>query len=95
MDAFVWIAIGIWSILIVIGILALVLRKKWMIKETKGTNYQTFFVMGISFFPLGLVFMILSLTSDFSIGVGLPFFVMGIVYFIIGLANRDKWKGNK
>ena len=96
MNVFVWVSLAVLAILWVVGIiLALVLRKKWKFREVKETDYQTFFVLGVTFFPLGLVFMILSLTSDFPVGVGLPFFAMGIIYLIMSLSNRDKWKGNK
>jgi len=96
MDALGWISLAIWAIVLVVGIIsALVLRKKGIVEETKGTTYQTFFVLGISFFPVGIVFTILSLTSDFPVGVGLPLVTMGIFYLIVGLANRNKWKGNK
>ena len=96
MYTFVWISFANLVILLVVRIiLVLVLRKKWKVGETKETDYRTYFVMSVTFFPLGLVFMILSLTSDFPVGVGLPFFAMGIIYLIMSLSNRDKWKGNK
>jgi hypothetical protein len=46
--------------------------------------------MGISFFSIGVVFMILAVTSDFPVAVGIPFFVMGIIYLTPGLTNRSK-----
>ena len=82
-----FIVIGIIFILVILGILITIvflLRKK----ETKfeEPDYQVFFIMGISFLPLGIVF---------TIAIG-PAFIgftgIGICYMAIGLANRDKWK---
>jgi len=96
MDALVWVSLAILAIVVVVAIIsALVLRKKCKVEETKEINYQSFFAIGIAFFPLGLVFMILALTSDFPVAVGIPFFAIGIMYLIIGLSNRNKWKRNK
>jgi membrane-bound ClpP family serine protease len=52
--------------------------------ELEEINYFSFFVMGISWFPLGIVFIVLDLP------IGSIFFILGVVYLIIGLVNRDK-----
>jgi uncharacterized membrane protein HdeD (DUF308 family) len=87
-----WIAIPILAVMIVLGV-----ATTWMVwrrsKEGKqqATNYRVFFLMGITFFPIGIILLIFSFTSDTSIAIGIPFLVMGITYLVIGLANRDKW----
>jgi len=96
MDVLVYVSLVIFAIVLVVGIVAKLLLSKMQEKgEAEKTDYQVFFVLGISFFPIGLVFMILAVTSDFPIAVGIPLFVMGIFYLILGLSNRNKWKRNK
>lgn len=47
------------------------------------TDYRTFFIIGISWLPLG-------------IALDMPVFtIMGIVFMILGLKNKDKWKEGK
>jgi len=43
-------------------------------------DYYTFFILGITWLPLGLVFG------------NNVFFIMGLVFMALGLANKDKWK---
>ena len=73
--------------LIVIGVLFVILLFK-MKKEgkTREINYQVFFYLGISWIPIGCVFMIAINTV-----LGIAFMGMGASYVVIGLANRDKW----
>jgi H+/Cl- antiporter ClcA len=75
---------------VLVAVLAFVLSKKRNIEGKKEVDYQAFFVMGIAFFPMGLIFTILSYTSDFPSGVGIPFLAMGVIYIALGLSNRDK-----
>jgi len=50
-------------------------------KELKGTSdYRAFFILGISFLPIGIA------TDNPGL------WGMGAVFLILGLANRDKWK---
>ena len=96
MNDLVSVSLASLAILLVAGIiLVFVLQKKRENREARETNYQIYFAMGVAFFPIGLIFMILSLISDFPIAVGIPFFAIGIMYLIIGLSNRNKWKRNK
>jgi Ca2+/Na+ antiporter len=96
MDAFVWVFAGILAIvLVVVAVLAFVLLKKRNAGETKEIDYQVFFVLGISFFPLGFIFMVLSLTSDFPREIGIAFLAIGAIYITLGLSKRNKWKRNK
>ncbi|KXA95401.1 hypothetical protein AKJ36_00700 [candidate division MSBL1 archaeon SCGC-AAA259I07] len=48
--------------------------------------YQTFFILGISLTPVGIVLMV---TTGNPVLIGLA--GLGIIYLIIGLANRTKW----
>jgi 4-amino-4-deoxy-L-arabinose transferase-like glycosyltransferase len=82
-------------ILAIIAILALsvgvllvlvVWKRKKVGKIGEETNYQAFFIMGVSFIGLGI-----ALTATVNVGF-LGFIALGIIYLIIGLANRDKWK---
>jgi uncharacterized membrane protein len=96
MDVLVYISLAIFAIVIVVGVIAkLLLRKTQEKGKAENTDYQAFFILGISFFPLGFIFMMLALTSDFPIAIGIPFLAMGIIYLTIGLSNRNKWKRNK
>jgi hypothetical protein len=74
-----WILFSIGIISIIAG-LAVVFVYKMSKKGWKHqTDYKAFFIMGVTWFPLGIV-------------LDMPFFyVLGLVYMIIGLANRDKW----
>jgi len=72
-------------LIVIIGIVA--------IKNSKGKkqemDYKTFYIIGISWLPLGIVFT----ASDMPIGI--PFFAMGLVFLSLGLAHRDKWQDSK
>jgi hypothetical protein len=87
MSGLILLVIGIIVLLVIFVILlTLVLLKK----KEKGTfeepDYHTFFVMGISFLPMGIVFTIVINPAFIS------FIGVGICYIAIGLANKDKWK---
>ena len=74
-------------IVLVLGVVVLfiVIKKK---KEGKYVepDYRVFFILGICFLPIGIVFMI-TVSSGF-----IGFFGLGVIYIIIGLSHRDKWK---
>jgi glucose uptake protein GlcU len=96
MDVLVYASLAIFAIVIVVGIVATLLLRKTQEKgEAKKTDYQAFFVLGISFFPLGFIFMVLALTSDFPGEIGIPFLAMGLIYLALGLSNQKKWKKEK
>jgi len=78
------IAIGI--LLVITGIVTVLLWKKKKEEKPAEIDYRVFFIMGICWFPLGIVFM----ASRFP--TGYVFFILGFAYLVIGLANRDKWK---
>lgn len=74
-------------IVLVLGVVVLFIAVK---KKKEGKyvepDYRVFFILGICFLPIGIVFMIT--VSPGFIG----FFGLGVIYMIIGLSHRDKWK---
>jgi len=88
-----WILISalIVAALVVIGlILTLVVFKKKKEGKMREPNYKVFYILGIIWIPIGIVFMV---TINRVLGVA--FMGMGITYMMIGLANRDKWEKNE
>jgi len=87
MSAIAYIMIGILviTLLVLIATIFIVKKKK---KEApyKEPDYRAFFIMGISFLPLGIIFTV-TISPAFIGFVG-----MGTIYMAIGLANRDKWE---
>ncbi len=85
------ILIGILALLVLIGIIVLVIVWKKKKEGIAGEpNYQVFFVLGIVWLPVGIVFML-----TVNLVTGFAFMAMGIAYLAIGLANRDKWGKKK
>jgi magnesium-transporting ATPase (P-type) len=84
-----WILISI-LIVAVLAIVALVLTLFVLKKKKEGKmgepNYQFFFIMGIAWIPIGIVFMV-----TINLVIGIAFMGLGLSYMAIGLANRDKW----
>jgi hypothetical protein len=94
MSEFPLIVAGIVVGLIILGLFVFVaLRRR---KETKPgeTNYRDFFVLGITFLPLGIIYEIVFFVSGNTVFLvlGLAFVALGLSYLAIGLKNRDKWK---
>ena len=97
MDTFPWIVIGIAAGLILIVILAVVVLRRKRAGQPAETDYRVFFILGMSFSPLGLIYFITYFVSSSSnntvfLVLGLSFFGMGVSYLAIGLANKDKWR---
>jgi len=67
--------------LIVIG-LVIVLSSQFK-KEKIKPNYRLFFILGMTWVSLGVVFY----KTTRNIG----FLIMGVIFLIIGLINKDKW----
>ena len=88
MSELIYIPILILVVLVILGISVIyaALKNK---REGKSfeTDYCAFFILGISFLPLGFVFSIVTENPGMFGMSGL-----GLVYMFIGLANRDKWK---
>ena len=79
--------------LILIGVLvAVTLKRKG--GESKGIDYRAFYILGISFLPLGIIYEIVFFVSGTKIFLilGFAFVGIGFSYLAIGLGNRDKWK---
>ena len=96
MNGFPWIIIGIIVGLVLVGSLIVVAFKKRKKGKSQTINYRTFFILGISFLPLGIIFEISFFLSDTKVFLvlGLAVIAMGMSYIAIGLANRDKWESN-
>ena len=90
--------LGISVGLMLVGVLAVVAmrRKKEDKTKTRETNYRALFILGITFFPLGLIYEIIFFISGTIVFLvlGLSFIAMGLSYLAIGLSNRDKWRGS-
>jgi heme A synthase len=80
------ILVAIISILVLTGIIVVLVWKKRKKESSAETDYRVFFILGICWFPLGIVFMAINNP------IGFVFFIVGAAYLVIGLANRDKWK---
>jgi uncharacterized membrane protein len=78
-------------IAVILGIIVSYLMKK---KKDNGIaqepDYQTFYLMGIIWIPVGVVFM-----TTINPVIGIAFMAIGISYLAIGLANIDKWNKKK
>ena len=75
---------------IIIGIATiLIYNNKKKTTTEKEIDYRTFYILGISFLPMGLV---LSITTKNPGMIGIM--GLGAAYLAIGLANRDKWKND-
>ena len=72
-------------ILIGLAVLILILKRQ-KLEEKKPVDYRSFFILGICWMPLGIVFWLV-----LHFVVGIAFFVMGGAFLTIGLVNRDKW----
>ena len=75
-----WIIITIVVLIIILAIIAVFVTRK---KGKHEPDYYTFYIIGITWIPLGLA------TKNYA------FFIMGLVFIGIGLANKDKWKKPK
>jgi len=76
------------GIVVLIGLITVFLvwkRNKGEIQQEP--DYRVFFILGLCFTPMGLIF-ITTLNNPGLLGLT----GMGIVYLVIGLANKDKWK---
>jgi hypothetical protein len=71
-----WILISIFALIILLAVVALVVKKGRMRKP----SYKTFFIIGITWLPFGIVLDNSALTA------------MGAVFAVAGLVNRDKWE---
>lgn len=83
-----WILITIFLGIIAVTIEIIVfftLKKQKKEGTYRDLDYRAFFILGISFLPMGIIFT--TTISPAFIG----FIGIGVCYMAIGLANRDKW----
>jgi len=79
-----WIIWAVLGLLVLLGVVAVAVRGG----KKRGTDYYALFVMGVTWIPLGIVFLYV----DSSLG-GL-FFILGLVYTAVGILHKDEWKKN-
>ena len=87
MNGLILVLIVILALALIVGIIfAIFVLKKKKEGTYKEPDYRAFFIMGICFLPMGIIF-----TTTLNPGF-IGFIVLGIAYMTIGLANKDKWK---
>ena len=74
MGPIVWIVLA----LLIVGILVVVIAYKK--NRNVPTDYRTFFIVGLTWIPLGIA------TKNYA------FTAIGVVFMLLGLKNRSKWK---
>ena len=74
--------------LILIGVLLAIFLWKFKskLKTNEELDYRVFFIMGISFLPMGIIITVVVNPGFMGIA------AMGLINMAIGLANRHKWK---
>jgi hypothetical protein len=75
-----WILVTIAVLVVLLAIVAIYYNKNS--KGAHKPDYYTFFVMGIIWFPFGVIF-------DMPV-----FYILGLVFMLSGIVNKDKWKEN-
>jgi hypothetical protein len=86
MNYWILLTILLGAIAVIVGVFVLyVMQKKKKEGTYKEPDYRAFFIMGICFLPMGIIF-----TTTINIGF-MGFTALGLIYMSIGLANRDKW----
>jgi 4-amino-4-deoxy-L-arabinose transferase-like glycosyltransferase len=78
--------------LLLVTVFVLIVTVLWVKKNSKNkqekeVDYRAFFIMGISFLPLGIVLTFVVDNPGF-----IGFIGLGACYIAIGLANKEKWK---
>lgn len=87
------VTIVILVILIAVGvIMAFVAVRRSKEGKPVEPNYRIFLYVGIAFLSSGTIWVIVSLSTDISIVLGITFLVLGMTYFTISLVNRNKWR---
>jgi uncharacterized membrane protein len=91
MDEWILLTIILGAIAVIVGVFVLfmMMQKKKKDGTYKEPDYRAFFIMGICFLPMGLIFTTV-ISPAFN---GL--LAIGIIYMLIGLANRDKWNNKE
>jgi flagellar basal body-associated protein FliL len=71
-----WILIGIFALIVLLAVAALVMKKG----KRQKPSYKTFFIMGITWLPVGIVLDNYGLSA------------MGLIFMIVGLVHRNEWE---
>lgn len=71
--------IGVGILTVLLALIAIYILKKKTGQKVEP-DYRAFFILGISFLPVGIA------TDNPGL------WGMGVIFLILGLANRDKWK---
>ena len=77
------------TLLAVVAFAILIVAMKRAKKKKVKIDYRSFFIMGLTFLPMGIIFSITINPGFFGIA------GLGFIYIIIGLINKDKWKKPK
>lgn len=80
-DLMLWAIFGV--LIIILMLSAFFIRKKY----PHPIDYYAFFVMGLFWIIIGLLFILLDKNYTF--------FLMGVLFAIFGFVYRDKWKKNR
>ena len=73
--------------LITTGLLVYLIKKRKNSDVPYEPDYRSLFIMGITFFPLGITLSISTDNPGFY-GIG----ALGLIYMLIALVNKDKWE---
>jgi len=82
-------------VLAVVAVVVVLRRRREGRGKRQGPDYRGFFIMGIVWFPLGLLWTIVFVGLALPPIITLPFTAIGLAYLIHGLTNRDKWDRGK
>jgi amino acid transporter len=88
------IALIILAITVLTGIIAALVVWKRRKEGKHQADCGTFFIIGIIWVPLSIIFMMVSFFLQIPFYIGFPLFALGLIYLIIGWKNRYKWKKN-
>jgi LPXTG-motif cell wall-anchored protein len=88
MDTVPWILVAIGLLGLILGVVVWKRRK-----ESRPTDYRSYFTTGIVWIASGLILSLLPwlLHGEEFNSIGSFFLAMGLGYAVIGLMNRDKW----
>jgi len=74
---------------LVLGITVFMVKGKRNEERNMGDkpDYRAFFILGITFLPMGLI-MSISVENPGFYGIA----AMGIIFLIIGISHKDEWR---
>jgi len=68
------------GLVVLIGLFVVIVATRGKYGKAKEPNYQTFFIMGVVWFVLGLPLQNSGL------------WILGLVFLVLGIANKGAWK---